>query len=130
MPKRCFRHHILLFCHCYHYYHYQHTQRQNILRGYGCINKQNLPQRSSEMSPVRMEQLTGLKLEALRPSDRPFFWRVGGIALCGIQYLIGEALGIDPLTTTIPITFAGLAADQVCMHHIYVYIYIYIYYVH
>ena len=65
------------------------------------------------MSPVRMEQLTGLKLEALRPSDRPFLWRIGGIALCASQYALGEALGVDPLTTTVPLTLAALAADQV-----------------
>ena len=75
-----------------------------------------MPQRAPEMSPVRMEQMTGLKLEALRPSDRPLFWRIGGVALCSVQYVIGELLGLDPLTTTIPLTFAGLAADQVRFH--------------
>ena len=84
-----------------------------MIRGYGCVNKENLPQRAPEMSPVRMEQLTGLTLEALRPSDRPLFWRLGGVTLCGLQFLIGEALGLDPLTTTIPLTFAGLTFDQV-----------------
>ena len=71
------------------------------------------------MSPVRMEQLTGLKLEALRPSDRPLFWRAGGVVLCGVQYFIGEALGLDPVTTTIPLTFAALAADQVYLVYSY-----------
>ena len=61
-------------------------------------------------------QITGLKQEALRPSDRPVLWRVGGVMLCGIQYLLGEVLGVDPLTTTIPLTFAALAADQTLLN--------------
>ena len=40
---------------------------------------------------------------------------MAGIGLCGVQLLMGNELGIDPITTTIPLTFGLLLADQLAL---------------
>ena len=45
--------------------------------------------------------------------QRTTYWRVAGIGFCLAEYALGKSLGIDPLTTLIPATFAIFATDQI-----------------
>ena len=90
---------------------YKRFERQNVLKGYGCVNGE-YPERSVEISPMKLEELTGLSVTSLTPRERTTNWRLAGISFCLIEFLIGEELGIDPLYTLIPATFAIFSIDQ------------------
>jgi hypothetical protein len=57
---------------------YRRLQRQRLFRGFGCINKDTYPYKSSDMPPVKLEQVTGLSMNALTPRERPAYWRNAG----------------------------------------------------
>lgn len=91
---------------------YRRLQRQKILRGFGCVDKE-YPEKSVDISPIKLTEITGLDIESLTPKERTNYWRLAGVSLCLIEYLIGTNLGIDPLLTTIPATFLLLISDQI-----------------
>ena len=90
---------------------YKRFERQNVLKGYGCVNGE-YPERSVEISPMKLEELTGLSVTSLTPRERTSNWRLAGISFCLLEFLIGEELGLDPLYTIIPATFAIFSIDQ------------------
>jgi hypothetical protein len=90
---------------------YRRSQRQNVLRGFGCVDKA-YPENSTDISPLKLEELTGLSIASLTPKQRTTYWRVAGIGLCVAEYIIGTNLGIDPIYTLIPATFFLLGVDQ------------------
>lgn len=90
---------------------YKRLQRQQVLRGFGCVEKA-YPENSTDISPLRLEELTGLPISSLTPKQRTTYWRLAGVALCSAEYFIGTQLGIDPLFTLIPGTFFLFGLDQ------------------
>jgi len=90
---------------------YKRLQRQNVLRGFGYVEKA-YPENSTDISPLRLEELTGLPISSLTPKQRTTYWRLAGVALCSAEYIIGTQLGIDPLFTLIPGTFFLFGLDQ------------------
>ena len=93
---------------------YKRCERQNVFRGFGSAEKDAYPLSSmNEVTPQRLEELTGLNVASLTPKQRGLYWQAAGIAVCGAEYLLGTAIGVDPLLTFIPLTFAGLAIDQI-----------------
>ena len=95
-------------------YIYRRMERQGNLKGFNCVDGE-YPEKSSEISPVKLEEITGLNVESFTPKQRTTYWRLAGIGLCGIQLLLGNELGIDPLTTTIPLTLGLLITDQIAL---------------
>ena len=95
-------------------YIYRRMERQGNLKGFNCVEGE-YPEKSSEISPVKLEEITGLNVESFTPKQRTTYWRLAGIGLCGIQLLLGNEIGIDPLTTTIPLTLGLLITDQIVL---------------
>ena len=54
-----------------------------------------------------------MSIASLTPMQRTTYWRVAGIAFCLAEYALGKSLGIDPLTTLIPLTFGIFSIDQI-----------------
>lgn len=90
---------------------YKRLSRQKVLKGFGCIES-DYPETSVEISPVKLEEISGLPITALTPRERANYWRVAGIAFCLSEYVIGSKLGIDPLYTLIPATLLLFLSDQ------------------
>eukprot|EP01038_Epipyxis_sp_PR26KG_P007447 gene7447-10148_t len=90
---------------------YKRLERQKVLTGFGCVEGE-YPEKGVEVSPARLEQVTGLSISALTPKTRTTYWRLAGIGLCIAEYLFGQSLGIDPLYTLIPATFLLFGTDQ------------------
>ena len=91
---------------------YKRLERTRVLRGFGCIEGEYPDKSLGDVTPSKLQQVTGLSNAALTPKQRKNYWTLAGIGLCAVQYLIGESLGLDPLYTTIPATFAVLSVDQ------------------
>lgn len=81
------------------------------MKGFGCIEGE-YPEKAQDISPVRLEELTGLSVTSLTPKERTTYWRLAGILVCATEYFAGVNLGIDPLVTLIPFTFFLLGIDQ------------------
>jgi hypothetical protein len=93
-------------------YVYRRLERQGILKGFGCVGGV-YPEKSTEISPLKLERVTGLNVEAFTPRQRTTYWRLAGISFCFLQLLFGQKLGVDPLVTTIPASLALLVSDQI-----------------
>jgi len=93
-------------------YIYRRLERQKVLKGFGCVDGE-YPEKALDVSPSKLEELSGLKVSSLTPKQRTTYWRLAGVGLCLAEYIVGSSLGIDPLYTLIPITFAGFISDQV-----------------
>ena len=91
---------------------YKRLEKGKTLKGFGCIDGEYPEKSVGEITPAKLQLVTGLNITALTPKQRQNYWTLAGIGLCAIQYGIGESLGLDPLYTTIPATFAALAIDQ------------------
>lgn len=92
---------------------YRRLKRQNLLRGYDCIDGKDYPRKMGEVSPAKLEEVTGLSVSALSPKQRSTYWRLAGLAVCALELLFGSQLGVDPLLTFIPLTIAAVMADQI-----------------
>ena len=90
---------------------YKRLARQRVLRGFGCIEG-DYPESGGDISPAKLEEVSGIPISALTPKERTTYWRLAGIVLCLAEYAVGERLGIDPLYTLIPATFAVFLSDQ------------------
>lgn len=90
---------------------YKRFERQEVLKGYGCVNGE-YPEKAIEISPMKLEEVTGLNIQSLTPKERTTNWRLAGIGFCLAEFFIGTELGIDPLFTLIPATFAIFSIDQ------------------
>lgn len=86
-------------------YLYRRFHRCNILKGFGCVDNRSYPESSTEISPMKLEEITGLPITSLTPKQRTTYWRIGGIALFFLEYALGTQLGVDPLFTFVPATF-------------------------
>ena len=91
---------------------YKRLERTRVLRGFGCIEGEYPDKSLGDVTPSKLQQVTGLSNAALTPKERKNYWTLAGIGLCVVQYFLGESLGLDPLYTTIPATFAALSVDQ------------------
>ena len=60
-----------------------------------------------------MIMFTGMSIAALTPMQRTTYWRLAGVGFCLLEYALGKSLGIDPLITLIPATFAIFSVDQI-----------------
>jgi len=101
-------------------YLYKRCARQSVLRGFGSVETDGYPMSSmNEISPQRLEEITGLPMVSLTPKRRGLYWQIAGISLCAGEYLLGNALGIDPLYTLIPGTMALFALDQLAFRGAY-----------
>jgi len=90
---------------------YRRLQRQKTLVGFDCIQN-DYPDNSIEVSPKKLEEVTGLSVTALTPKQRTTYWRLAGVGLCLVELFLGENLGVNPLTTLIPATILLLGYDQ------------------
>ena len=94
-------------------YLYKRFARQSVLRGFGSVEVDGYPMSSmNEISPMRLEELTGLPISSLTPKRRGLYWQLAGIAVCAAEFALGNAVGVDPLVTVIPATMALFAVDQ------------------
>ena len=94
-------------------YVYKRCERQAVFRGFGSVEPDAYPLSSmNEVSPARLEELTGLSMLSLTPRRRGLYWQLAGVGMCAAEYALGTAVGVDPLLTFIPGTLALLAADQ------------------
>ena len=91
---------------------YKRLERLKVLKGFGCSDGEYPDKTVGEITPQKLEAITGISTAALTPKQRQNYWTLAGIGVCAIQYALGESLGLDPLYTTIPATFAALAIDQ------------------
>ena len=94
-------------------YLYKRCARQMVIRGFGSVDADGYPLSSmNEVSPQRLEEITGLPMTSLTPKSRGLYWQLAGISVCAGEFLLGNAIGIDPLYTLIPGTMAIFAVDQ------------------
>ena len=94
-------------------YLYKRCARQMVIRGFGSVDADGYPLSSmNEVSPQRLEEITGLPMTSLTPKSRGLYWQLAGISVCAAEFLLGNAIGIDPLYTLIPGTMAIFAVDQ------------------
>ena len=94
-------------------YLYKRFAKQSVLRGFGSVDVDGYPMSSmNEISPMRLEELTGLPMSSLTPKRRGLYWQLAGIAVCAAEFALGNAAGVDPLLTVIPATMALFAVDQ------------------
>jgi len=92
---------------------YARLERQKTLRGFGCVTGEDYPiPPSNDITSSRMEELSGLSVDALTPRQRTTYWRLAGMALVLAEFFFGSELGIDPLYTLIPGTFLLFSIDQ------------------
>jgi hypothetical protein len=91
---------------------YKRLERQSVFKGFGCIADGEYPEKALDITPLKLEQVTGLNIKALTPKERTTYWRLAGIGLCLAEYGIGQQLGINPLYTLIPGTFILGSIDQ------------------
>lgn len=90
---------------------YKRFERQHLLRGFGSAE---YPEKSTlEISPQRLEELTGVSITSLTPKQRNTYWQFAGIALCSVEYAIASNFGIDPTFSIIPATLLLLLSDQI-----------------
>lgn len=75
---------------------YRRMERQQILRGFGCIDGE-YPEKSVEVSPQRLEEITGIPMSSLTPKRRTTYWQLAGISVCVAEYFIGREIGIGAL---------------------------------
>ena len=61
---------------------YKRLERQKVLSGYNCVTKETYPEDARDISPPRLEELTGKSMTALTPQERTNYWRLAGIGLC------------------------------------------------
>jgi hypothetical protein len=94
---------------------YKRLGRQGVLRGFGCVNDGEYPEDTSEVSPARLEELTGIPVSSLTPRQRATYWQLAGVALCLSEFFLGQNMGVDPLYTLIPATLGLLLADQLAL---------------
>mmetsp|Transcript_13333 Transcript_13333/g.19991 ORF Transcript_13333/g.19991 Transcript_13333/m.19991 type:complete len:621 (-) Transcript_13333:2346-4208(-) len=92
-------------------YLYRRLERQKVLKGFGCVEGE-YPEKSLDISPAKLEELTGLSIMSLTPKERTTYWQLAGILFCAFEYIVGINIGIDPLFTLIPITFFLFGVDQ------------------
>lgn len=90
---------------------YRRLDRQQVVRGFGCIDEE-YPEKSYDMTPAKLEEITGIPISSLTPKRRSTYWQLAGISLCTFEYFLGNSLGIDPLYTLIPGTFLLFGLDQ------------------
>ena len=79
---------------------YKRIERLGVLKGLGCVDDE-YPENIMDVSPKRLEEITGLQVSSLTPKQRTTYWRLAGVSLCLAEYFIGNTLGIDPLNTLI-----------------------------
>ena len=97
---------------------FKRLERQQVLQGFGCVGAEEYPEAATEISPQKLEQISGLGVAALTPKQGGNSWLVAGSLLVFGQLFLGDALGLglgiefDPLLTTIPLTLFALGYDQ------------------
>ena len=93
-------------------YLYKRFERQNTLKGFGCVDG-IYPEKSTDISPTKLTQLTGLSIDALTPKQRKTYWWLIGGGLCLAEIFIGRNAGIDPVFTLIPATILLFGIDAI-----------------
>lgn len=93
---------------------YRRLEKQKVLRGFNCLGNV-YPEPTSEISPTKLESITGLPLNALTPRTRTTYWRLAGITICVLELILGFYFGIDPVFTLIPITIFAFVFDQIAL---------------
>ena len=58
---------------------YKRLQRQKVLRGFGSITSETYPVKLADVTPLKLEQTTGMSMQALTARERPAYWRNAGI---------------------------------------------------
>lgn len=91
---------------------YRRLERQKVLRGFNCIDGE-YPENSMDITPAKLEEVSGISVTSLTPKQRTTYWQLAGIGLCLSEYIFGTSIGIDPLFTLIPATFFLFGSDQV-----------------
>lgn len=65
-----------------------------------------------DVTPAKLEEISGLSVTALTPGSRSTIWLSAGINLCIAEFLLGSGIGIDPIYTLIPLTIILFSVDQ------------------
>ena len=86
-----------------------------MLVGFGSIEG-CYPEKSTNISPTQLEDLSGLSLTALTPQQRTTYWRLAGLGVCLLELMIGQMAGVDNklVFSILPCTYLLFAVDQVC----------------
>jgi hypothetical protein len=90
---------------------YRRLERLNSLKGFNCI-RNAYPEKLKDISPMKLEEITGLSIGALTPKQRNILFRPEIFALWFVEYAFGSFLGIDPLFVLLPLTFGGILIDS------------------
>lgn len=92
---------------------YKRLKRQKMLVGFGSIEG-CYPEKSTNISPTQLEDLSGLSLTALTPQQRTTYWRLAGLGVCLLELMIGQMAGVDNklVFSILPCTYLLFAVDQ------------------
>jgi hypothetical protein len=71
------------------------------------------PEKSTDITPTKLTQLTGLSIDALTPKQRKTYWWLIGGGLCLAEIFIGRNVGIDPVFSLIPATILLFGIDAI-----------------
>lgn len=91
---------------------YKRLERQNILRGFGCIDGEYPEKGNDVITPSKLEELTGINISALTPKQRTTNWQLVAILIALSEYIFGESIGIDSVFTLIPASLFFIFYDQ------------------
>lgn len=92
---------------------YKRLQRQELVRGYGCADTL-YPEKSTNISPRQLEDLTGFSITALTPQQRSTYWRLAGLTLCLFEFMLEQSIRADPIfLSIIPVTLLFFVADNI-----------------
>jgi hypothetical protein len=92
---------------------YKRLSRQNLARGFGCLNDEWPVPPTTDTKPSVIQEMTGLEMTALTPQPKSLVWQLAGLALFFAEFEIGDRLGIDPIFTLIPATLLLFLSDQI-----------------
>lgn len=93
---------------------YKRLERQNVIRGFGCIDGE-YPEKTQDITPSKLEEIAGIKIESLTPKSRNTYWQLAAISLAFAEYLVADSIGLNPLLTVIPATLFFVFGDQVLL---------------
>jgi hypothetical protein len=93
---------------------YKRLERQSLIRGFGCIDGE-YPEKTQDITPSKLEELSGITIESLTPKARNTYWQLGAISLAFAEYLAADSIGVNPLLTVVPATLFFVFGDQVLL---------------
>lgn len=91
---------------------YDALKSAGLLKAFGSIDLDVVPTKSRQISADKLMELTGMEVNNLAPGKPMGAWLAAGAGLFATEVLLGKVLGVDALSTIVPITLGVWLADK------------------